>query len=104
MRESEGKEGFPIFIGAASTNVAINSPLPFQMEGNTTCKEKRDIRGIRDIRDFGDIRDIGDFRDFRDIGDSRDIRDIRAIRDIRDFRDIRDIGDTRKQLAKREET
>ena len=24
--ESEGKEGFPIFIGAASTDVAINPP------------------------------------------------------------------------------
>ena len=48
-RESEGKEGFPIFIGAASTNVAINPPSPFQMEGNTSRKAKRDIRDIRDI-------------------------------------------------------
>ena len=61
MRESEGKEGFPIFIGAASTDVAINPPpSPFQMEGNTTCKARRDIGGTRDIIDIRDFRDIGD--------------------------------------------
>ena len=64
MRESEGKEGFPIFIGAASTDVAINPPRLSRWK--ETQLAKRDIIGTRDIIDIRGVRVI---RDFRDIGD-----------------------------------
>ena len=64
-----GKRGISDLYRRRQHRRRYQPPSPFQMEGNTTCKARRDIGDIIGTWDIIDIRGVRVIRDFRDIGD-----------------------------------